>query len=176
MPASAYKVGVVWTPGAPSHGSPPPSYHVTFVEAENLTVVKGNAEARDWSHSANYYAMTVANSFHSRRAYLHLGGPNATTGQNVASATLRVAKDDDYHVLVRYEAPYRFEVPSQDPGSKDSSTTYVHMVANSETPRRSTRIQTAGPPYGAPLLSKSGPLRWLFTSYSTQCASRGPET
>jgi hypothetical protein len=39
-------------------------------------------EPRDWAHSANYYAMTVANSFHSRRAYLHLGGANASTGEN----------------------------------------------------------------------------------------------
>jgi hypothetical protein len=31
-------------------------------------------------------------------------------GENVAAAALTVAADGDYHVLVRYEMPYRFEV------------------------------------------------------------------
>ena len=85
--------------------------HLTFIDCENFTVVSGDAEARDWAHSANYFAMTVADANINRRAYLYLGGPNASTGENVAGATLHVADDGDYHVLVRYEMPYRFEVP-----------------------------------------------------------------
>lgn len=59
-----------------------PVFHLTFAEAENFTIVsnKSVAEARPWAHSANYFSMTVANSFHSRRGYLHLGGPEATSG------------------------------------------------------------------------------------------------
>ena len=64
------------------HTGVSPVFHLTFAEAENFTIVsnKSVAEARPWAHSANYFSMTVANSFHSRRGYLHLGGPEATSG------------------------------------------------------------------------------------------------
>eukprot|EP01046_Picozoa_sp_COSAG06_P020245 COSAG06_NODE_1475_length_9337_cov_6.585733_13_plen_123_part_00 len=69
--------------------------------------------------------MTVANSFHSRRAYLHLGGPNASA--NVAAATLTVASDGNYSVLARYEMPYRFEVPYRVQVAQEGKTVFDNV-------------------------------------------------
>ena len=81
-----------------------------FIEAENFTAA-GGWEAREWAKTPNYFASTVANVFHSRRAYMH--GPSAAVDPELdgATASLVVPHAGEFTVLVRYEAPYRFEVP-----------------------------------------------------------------
>lgn len=72
-----------------------------------MTALSGSWEAREWAHSPNYFAATLADTFLSRRAYLH--APAAATSHSIAAASMLIAAPDDYHVLVRYEALYRFE-------------------------------------------------------------------
>ena len=69
------------------------SQHITFVEAENLTTLSGDWAAMPWAHSDNYFAATIANVFHSRRAYLR-GPANASAG-GVAAASMLIADDGD---------------------------------------------------------------------------------
>lgn len=61
------------------------------------------------AHSDNYFAATIADTFLSRRAYLR--APASASTESVASASMLIGADDNYHVLVRYEATYRFETP-----------------------------------------------------------------
>jgi hypothetical protein len=84
--------------------------YITFAEAENFTA-QGGAEwaPKPWAHSDSYFAATIANTFHSRRA--HLRGPAGAAAGGVAAASVTIGQADTYHVLVRYEAPYRFDVP-----------------------------------------------------------------
>ena len=82
--------------------------HLIFLEAENLTTRGGDWLPLPWAHSDNYYSATIANTFHSRRGYLR--GPTNSSASSVATGTAHVAQADNYTVLVRYEAPYRFEV------------------------------------------------------------------
>ena len=63
----------------------------------------------EWARSDNYFAATLADTFLSRRAYLRAPA-NAST-ESVAAASMLIAKADNYHVLIRYEALYRFETP-----------------------------------------------------------------
>ena len=81
----------------------------TVIEAENFSVSGSAWEPRAWAHSPGYFASNSANDFISRRAYLHADAhaANGTT----ATATVRIAQDGDYTVMVRYEALYRFETP-----------------------------------------------------------------
>ena len=51
----------------------------------------------------------MANTFHSRRGYLH--APANASAESVATATFSVAKQDTYDVLARYETGYRFQSP-----------------------------------------------------------------
>jgi hypothetical protein len=85
--------------------------YITVVEAENMTAPGGGGgwEAREWAHSPNYFAASLADTFLSRRAYLH--APANSTGHDVASASMKIGRTDNYHVLLRYEALYRFETP-----------------------------------------------------------------
>lgn len=84
---------------------------LVFAEGENFTAVAGSSwEPREWAKSPHYFASTVANVFHSRRAYLH--GPQNATGPTEGAATsVTIPAAGEYTVLVRYEMPYRFEVP-----------------------------------------------------------------
>ena len=112
---------------------------LVFVEAENFTTFTTAAAAssssssssssasasaasgwqpRAWAHSPNYFASTVANVFHSRRAYLHhpalaaaTSAAQATAAGDVAAAAFVVPAAGPHELLVRYEAPFRFEVP-----------------------------------------------------------------
>lgn len=70
---------------------------------------RGAWEPLEWALSDNYFAATLADTFLSRRAYLRAPA-NAST-ESVATASMFVAKTDNYHVLLRYEAVYRFETP-----------------------------------------------------------------
>lgn len=85
---------------------------LVFAEAENFTALPGSSwEAREWAKSPHYFASTVADVFHSRRAYLH-GPQNATdTATEGAASSVSVPTAGEYTVLTRYEMPYRFEVP-----------------------------------------------------------------
>ena len=69
------------------------------------------AEWRGTPGRPHYFASTVADVFHSRRAYLH--GPLNATAADGAATSVTVPAAGTYTVLVRYEAPYRFEVPFQ---------------------------------------------------------------
>eukprot|EP00039_Didymoeca_costata_P021098 m.343405 g.343405 ORF g.343405 m.343405 type:complete len:1268 (+) comp22801_c0_seq1:126-3929(+) len=82
---------------------------LVFLEGENFTT-SGNWEAREWAKGPNYFSSTVTNVFHSRRAYLH-GPENSAAPGDGATASFQVPAAGSYSVLVRYEAPYRFEVP-----------------------------------------------------------------
>ena len=85
--------------------------YITVVEAENMTRMseKGGWEPKGWAHSDNYYSATTANTFHSRRAHLR-SGADAPAGLT-AAASVVIKRADNYQVLARYEAPYRFDVP-----------------------------------------------------------------
>ena len=76
-----------------------------FVEGENFTAT-GQWEAREWAKTPNYFASTVANVFHSRRAYMH-GPSNASSAGDGAAAMVTVPHSGVFTVLARYEAPYR---------------------------------------------------------------------
>ena len=72
--------------------------------------VSGDWTPLEWAKSDNYYAATTANVFHSRRAYLRAPA-NATDAGGAAAAAMAIPQADSYHVLIRYEAAYRFETP-----------------------------------------------------------------
>lgn len=83
---------------------------LTVLEAENFTVAAGSLwSAQEWARSPNYFASTVTNTFHSRRAYLH--APAVATPADVASAAFTVAATGSYSLLARYESLFRFETP-----------------------------------------------------------------
>ena len=95
-----------------------PQQTLVFIEAENLTATGSSSlwQPRAWAHSPNYFASTVANVFHSRRAHLHhpaLANSSSSGGapHDSASASFVVPAAGPYEVLVRYEAPFRFEIP-----------------------------------------------------------------
>lgn len=75
-----------------------------YCEAEEFTVEKPGWQARPWGE--NYFAATFANTFLSRKAFL--GAPEQCD-ETIASITAEVKEAGRYLVLVRYEAPYRFE-------------------------------------------------------------------
>lgn len=69
----------------------------------------GDWTALDWAYSDNYYAATIADTFLSRRSYLR--APANVTSTSIASATMAIPQADEYSVMMRYEATYRFETP-----------------------------------------------------------------
>ena len=79
------------------------------IEAENMTVAKGDWLAGDWGHAPTRFAATVANTFMSRRSCLH--APATVGAESVATANFKVATAASYNVLLRYEAAYLFETP-----------------------------------------------------------------
>lgn len=70
------------------------------IEAENMTVTKGDWLAGDWGHAPTRYAATVANTFMSRRSCLH--APSTVGSESAATATFKVAAAASYNVLLRY--------------------------------------------------------------------------
>jgi hypothetical protein len=92
-----------------------PRETLVFLEAENFTVPAASQwEPREWAKSPNYFASTVANVFHSRRAHLHhpaLASPDSPPRATTAAAAFDVPTAGHYSVLIRYEAPFRFEIP-----------------------------------------------------------------
>ena len=66
-------------------------------------------DARGWGDDGGLFASTVANTFHSRRGYLH--APANASSESVATATFTVPAAGSYHVLARYETGYRFQQP-----------------------------------------------------------------
>eukprot|EP01047_Picozoa_sp_COSAG01_P086750 COSAG01_NODE_19649_length_998_cov_1.240267_1_plen_223_part_01 len=91
--------------------------YIPFNERETLVVLEGENftssgtwESREWAKSPNYFASTVANVFHSRRGYLH-GPENISGPADGATASFTAPHAGEFEVLVRYEMPYRFEVP-----------------------------------------------------------------
>ncbi|MGB9643083.1 MAG: hypothetical protein ACPL3Q_07795, partial [Candidatus Ratteibacteria bacterium] len=75
-----------------------------FCEAEEFTVIKGAWQAKPWGE--NYFAATFANTFLSRKAFL---GVPEQCEESIATINAKIDKAGEYLVLVRYEAPYRFE-------------------------------------------------------------------
>ncbi|HPO51591.1 MAG TPA: beta-galactosidase trimerization domain-containing protein [bacterium] len=75
-----------------------------FCEAEEFKVIKGAWQAKHWGE--NYFAATFANTFLSRKAFL--GAPEQCD-ESIATINAKIDRPGEYLVLVRYEAPYRFE-------------------------------------------------------------------
>jgi hypothetical protein len=79
------------------------------IEAENMSVTKGDWLAGDWGHAPTRFAATVANTFMSRRSCLH--APAAVGAESAATATFKISEAASYNVLLRYEQAYLFETP-----------------------------------------------------------------
>ena len=86
------------------------SQTMVHVEAENFTVADGATwSPRRWGGDGGFFASTVANTFHSRRGYLH--APANSSTETVATAMISVSEAGTYSVLARYETGYRFQQP-----------------------------------------------------------------
>lgn len=75
-----------------------------FCEAEEFELIKGDWKAKKWGE--NYFAATFANTFLSRKAFL--SAPSQCE-KSIAAINVKINQQGRYLVLVRYEAPYRFE-------------------------------------------------------------------
>ena len=90
--------------------------NLIVMEAENFTVAPPSADtdtwsARPWLLSANRFAASVADTYLSRRAYLH-GPANVSVSASATMAfELSAEEAGTYEVLLRYEAAYNFETP-----------------------------------------------------------------
>eukprot|EP01043_Picozoa_sp_COSAG02_P019914 COSAG02_NODE_971_length_15551_cov_4.415157_8_plen_190_part_00 len=79
---------------------------MVHVEAESFTPAVGSAwSPRKWGDDGGFFASTVANTFHSRRGYLH--APANSSSETVATAAITVPTAGSYTVLARYEQGYR---------------------------------------------------------------------
>jgi hypothetical protein len=86
------------------------SQAMIHIEAENFTAARGSAWVpKGWGDDGGLFASTVANTFHSRRGYLH--APANASAETVATAVFTVAAAGSYQVLARYETGYRFNQP-----------------------------------------------------------------
>lgn len=82
------------------------SQSMVHVEAESFTPAVGSAwSPRKWGEDGGFFASTVANTFHSRRGYLH--APANSSSESVATAAITVPATASYTVLARYEQGYR---------------------------------------------------------------------
>jgi hypothetical protein len=82
------------------------SQSMVHVEAEDFTPAVGAAwSPKKWGDDGGFFASTVANTFHSRRGYLH--APANSSSETVATATITVPTAGSYTVLARYEQGYR---------------------------------------------------------------------
>jgi hypothetical protein len=113
--------------------------NITSIEAENMTVDATHCRSGpgwspcSWAFDGNLFASDVANVFLSRRAYLHADA-NATLGSR-AEATAPVAADGTYHVMVRYEAGYRFNSPFRVQVSQGGKELLNHVYGLRTSPR-----------------------------------------
>jgi hypothetical protein len=142
----------------PSPPPPPPAaqyvplnHHETLViiEAENMTAASAESRwrARPWAHSPNYFASTVANVFHSRRAHLHHPAAAGATAYgevvanhtvdevSVAAASFEVPANGRHSIMIRYEAPYRFEVPFAVKLVQSGKTVSRHVFGRRSNPK-----------------------------------------
>ncbi len=107
LSAAAAVPGAVWeAPARYRAGHPvrPAPDGAVYCEAEEFAVLRPGWEPRRWGD--NYYAGTFANCFLSRKAFLAAPEEGPETEASIA---VQVAQPGRYLVLVRYEAPYRFE-------------------------------------------------------------------
>jgi hypothetical protein len=82
------------------------SQSMVHVEAESFTPTVGSAwSPKKWGDDGGFFASTVANTFHSRRGYLH--APANSSTETVATAAITVPAAGSYTVLARYEQGYR---------------------------------------------------------------------
>eukprot|EP01045_Picozoa_sp_COSAG04_P002623 COSAG04_NODE_97_length_26459_cov_6.507246_11_plen_1116_part_00 len=114
-----------------------PRQTLIFIEAENFTVAPNSPwEPRAWAHSPNYFASTVANVFHSRRAYLHHPAmTDKTTQPTTAAAAFTLPAAGHYSVLIRYEAPFRFEIPFQVAITQRGTTVFSKIFGRRSNPK-----------------------------------------
>ena len=85
------------------------SQSMVHVEAEDFTPAVGAAwSPKKWGDDGGFFASTVANTFHSRRGYLH--APANSSSETVATATITVPTAGSYTVLARYEQGYRYGI------------------------------------------------------------------
>ena len=117
------------------------SQTISIVEAENFTVLGGEWEPRAWAHSPGYFASNSANDFLSRRAYLH--APAHAINGTVAASLVTIKAAGTYTVLMRYEAPYRFETPVLVTVSQGDKQLLSRVYGYRESPK------VWGVPYGA---------------------------
>jgi len=86
------------------------SENMVHIEAEDFTPAPGAGWAKKkWGDDGGFFASTVANTFHSRRGYLH--APANASSESVATAAITVPTAGSYTVLARYEQGYRFTMP-----------------------------------------------------------------
>jgi hypothetical protein len=87
--------------------------NLIVMELENFTTAADAAgwSARPWLTSANRFAASVADTYLSRRAYLH--GPANVTASATATMSFELSADEAgcYDVLLRYESAFNFETP-----------------------------------------------------------------
>eukprot|EP00041_Stephanoeca_diplocostata_P032483 m.1041146 g.1041146 ORF g.1041146 m.1041146 type:complete len:1572 (-) comp24157_c0_seq4:1290-6005(-) len=79
----------------------------TYPKASNSSSAGWTAQS--WAHDPNLFASDVSNVFHNRRAYLHASA-DALQG-STATAQFPIPQHGQFHVLLRYEAGYRFNSP-----------------------------------------------------------------
>eukprot|EP01051_Picozoa_sp_SAG22_P011737 SAG22_NODE_1157_length_5331_cov_1.886086_1_plen_321_part_00 len=102
--------GDVSRPGDISQQVPYFGTTMVHIEAENFTAAPGSAwRPAAWGGDVGLFAATVADTFHSRRAFLH--APAASAAGAVATAELSVTRAGTYSVLARYETGFRFQQP-----------------------------------------------------------------
>ena len=135
-----------------------------IMEAENFSTAgpwtgcRGGGGATGWSACTwgdddNLFASDVSNVFLSRRAYLHADA-NATLGET-ARAFVPVAAAGTYHVLIRYEAGYRFSSPFKVEIEQGGDRRFEKVYGLKTTPKvGQTTIATLaqGPPLHTALL------------------------
>jgi hypothetical protein len=90
---------------------------MVVVEAENFSSAAAGCRGAPWSPCVwgaddNLFASDVSNVLHSRVGYLHADANASVSGDAAtARAIVPVPADAAYHMLVRYEAGYRFSSP-----------------------------------------------------------------
>jgi hypothetical protein len=150
----------------------------TVVEAENFTTAStgcrrgpapggaGGWSPCVWGADDNLFASDVSNVVMSRAAYLHADA-NATAGAP-AVATVPVAADGAYTVLIRYEAGYRFSSPFKVTVAQHGRTAFEKVYGLRTTPKVWAFWNSRGPP-GSDANQGCGPglqpeCRWIYSS------------
>ena len=114
--------------------------HTQLPEGENFTASAGAQwQPKAWADDGGLFASTVANTFMSRRAYLH--APANVSADDVARAKFSVSKTGSYSVLARYESGYRFQMPFRLEITKGSSIEAEPIFARTYGFRESLKVQ-----------------------------------